>query len=176
MTGALVEIDKPSQQNTGWGGGPSMPATGAEPVELQAVGLDHKAVFCRDFLLQPLDFAVLELDDHAAAGADEMVVMAFMGDVVVLRLGAEVAGLGDSGFAKEVQRAIDRREAKMGVFLGQLMVHRLGRHVLLSKERRQNQFPLAGQFQLMLGQVLAKHVHFFEIFAHRVWLVVKDAH
>ncbi len=168
MTGALVEIDKPSQHDTGWDGGPSMAATRAEPVELQAVGLDHEAVFCRDLFLQPLDFAVLEFDDRAAAGADEMVVMAFMGDVVVLRLGAEVASLGDSSFAKEVQRAIDRRETQMGILLGELMIHRLGRHVLLPKERRENQLPLAGQFQLMLGQVLAKHVHFFEVFAHRV--------
>ena len=153
-----------------------MAAARAETVEFQAVGLDHKAVFCRDFLLQPLNFAVLELDNHATAGADEMVVMAFMRDVVVLRLGAEVARLGDPCLAKEVQRAIDRREPEMRILLGKLMIHRLGRDVLLAKERRQDQFSLASQFQLMLRQMLTKHVHFFKAFAHRVWSGLKEAH
>ncbi|CAE6692029.1 hypothetical protein NSPZN2_10268 [Nitrospira defluvii] len=153
-----------------------MAATRAEPVEFQAVSLDHKAVFCRDLLLQPLDLAVLKLDDRATAGADEMVVMAFMGDVVVLRLGAEVASLGNPSLAKEVQRAVDRREPQMRIFLRKLMIHCLGRHVLLSKERRQDQFSLASQFQLMLRQMLTKHVHFFKAFAHRVWSGLKEAH
>ena len=54
----------------------------------------------------------------------------------------------------------------MRVFLRELMVHSLGRNVFLSQKRRQDQLTLACQLQLMLGQVLAKHIHFFQGFAH----------
>lgn len=56
----------------------------------------------------------------------------------------------------------------MRIFLRELMVHGFGRDVFLSQERRQNQFTLPSQLQLMFGQVLAKHVQFFEGFAHGV--------
>ncbi len=153
-----------------------MAAARAETVQFQAVGLDHKTIFCRDLLLQPFDFAILELDDRSTAGAAEMIVMPFVRDIVVLRLRAEVARLGNSGLAEEVERAVDRGQPQMGIFLGKLMVHGFRRDVLLSKERRQDQFSLASQFQLMLGQMLAKHIHFFESFAHGVSFGVKEAH
>lgn len=91
-------------------------------------------------------------------------------------LRGEVARLGNSGLAEEVERAVDRGQPQMGIFLGKLMVHGFRRDVLLSKERRQDQFSLASQFQLMLGQMLAKHIHFFESFAHGVSFGVKEAH
>lgn len=70
-----------------------MAAAGTEAVELQPVGLDGKAIAGGDLFLQTLDLAVFKLDDLSAAGADEVVVMALMRDVVVLGLGAEVARL-----------------------------------------------------------------------------------
>ena len=145
-----------------------MAATRAEAVQFQSVGLDHKAVFRRDLFLEPFDLTILKLDNGAATGTDEMVVVTFVGDVVVLGLGAEVPGLGNAGFAKEIQRAVDSGKTKMRVFFRELMVHGLGCDVFLSKKRRQDQLALAGQLQLMLGQVLAKHLHFFEGFAHGV--------
>lgn len=143
-----------------------MAAARTEAVQLQPVGLDHKAVLGRNLFLQPFNLAVLEFYNRSTAGADEMVVMALMRDIVVLRLGAEVAGLGDACFAEEIQRAVNRGESEVGIFLRQLMIHRLGRDVFLSQERRQDEFALTSQLQLMLGQVLAKHVHFFESLAH----------
>ena len=162
----LVEIDKPSQDTTGCGSDSSMAAVGTEAVQLEPVGLDHKAVLGRDLFLQLFNLAILELYNSPTAGADEMVVMALMRDIVVLRLGAEVAGLGDARFAEEIQRAVNSGESEVRIFLRQLMIHRLGRDVFLSQERRQDQFALTSQLQLMLGQVLAKHVHFFEGLAH----------
>lgn len=123
-----------------------MAATRAEPVELQAVSLDHEAILRRYLLLQSLDFAILELDNRPAACADEMVVMALMRNIVVLRLGAEVASLRDPSLAEEVQRAIDRCEPEVGILLGELMIHRLGCHVLLSEKRREDKFSLASEF------------------------------
>ena len=63
-----------------------MTAAGAEPVQLEPVRVDGKAIAGRDLLLQLLDLAIFEFDDLAAARADEMIVMTLVGDVVVLRL------------------------------------------------------------------------------------------
>ncbi len=143
-----------------------MAAVGTESVQFQSVGLDHKAILGRNLFLQPFNLAILELHNSSTAGADEMVVMAFMRDIVVLRLGAEVARLGDACFTEEIERAVNSGESEVRIFLRQLMIHRLGRDVFLSQERRQDEFALTSQLQLVLGQVLAKHVHFFENFAH----------
>ncbi len=145
-----------------------MAAARAEAVQFQAMSLDDEAIPCGDFFLKPFDFAILELHDRPATRADEMVVMTFMRDVVVLRLCAEVSGLSDPGFAKQVQCAVDGGEAKMRIFLCKLMVHGFGRDVFLSQEGRQDQLALPRELQLMFGQVLAKHVQFFESFAHGV--------
>ena len=145
-----------------------MAAARTEAVQFQSVSLDDKAILRCDLLLEPLDLAILELHNGTATCADKMVVMPFVGDVVVLRLGTEVSGLSNAGFAKQVQRAVDGGETKMGIFLRELMVQGFGGAVFLSQKRCQDQLALASQLQLMLGQVLAKHVHFFEGFAHGV--------
>ena len=145
-----------------------MAATRAEAVQLQSVSLDDKAVLRRDLFLEPFNLTILELHNGATSGTDEVVVMAFVRDVIVLRLGPEVSGLGDAGLTEQIQSAVNSGEPQVRVFLGELVVHGLGRHVFLSKERRQDQLALAGQFQLMLGQMLTEHVHFFEGFAHIV--------
>jgi len=155
--------------NDNWNGrGPSMAATRAEAVQLEAMGLDDEAVFRSDLLLQSLDLAVLKLHDGAATGTDQMVVMPLMGDIVVLRLRTEMAGLSDAGVAKQVQRAVNRGEPEVGIFFGQLMVHGLRRDVFLPEKRRENELTLARQLELMLRQVLPKHLHFFRRFIHDV--------
>ena len=63
------------------------------------MGRDGETVPRRDLILQVFDVAVLEFDDHAALGADHVVVMALVDDVVVVGLRAEVPLLGDAGFA-----------------------------------------------------------------------------
>ena len=88
-----------------------MAAARAEAVQFQSMGLDDEAIPCGDFLLQSFDFAILELHDRPATCADEMVVMTFVRDVVVLCLCAEVSGLSDPGFAKQVQCTVDGGEA-----------------------------------------------------------------
>ena len=63
-----------------------MTAARAETVQLEAVGLDRKAVPGGDFLLQFFDLAVLKLDDLTATRANEVIVVAFVRDVIVLGL------------------------------------------------------------------------------------------
>jgi len=67
------------------------------------VGLNGKPVAGGHFLLKLLDLAVFEFDDLPATGADQVVVVAFVGDVVVLRLGAEMPGLGQAGFLRALE-------------------------------------------------------------------------
>ena len=119
-----------------------MAAASTEAVQLQPVSLDDKAVLRRDLLLQPFNLTIFEFYDSATAGADEMIVMALMRDIVVLRLGAEVAGLSNPCFAEQIQRAVNSGESEVRIFLGELMVHRFCRDVFLSEKRRQDQFAL----------------------------------
>ena len=63
-----------------------MTAAGAETVEFEPVGLDGKTVAGGDLFLEFLDFTIFEFDDLAATRADEVIVVAFVGDVIVLGL------------------------------------------------------------------------------------------
>jgi hypothetical protein len=145
-----------------------MTAARAETVKFEAVGLDRKAVTGSNLFLKALDVAVFELHDLSAAGANEVVVVTFVGDVVVLGLGAEVPGLGQAGFAKEIERPINCRQSQMRIFSRQLMIHLLRRDVLLLEKRIEDQFALAGELQLMLPEVLFQHLHLFRMSGHCV--------
>jgi hypothetical protein len=120
-----------------------MPTTGTEAVQFKAVGLDDKAILGGDLFLQAFDLTIFELHNSSTAGADEVVVMALMGDIVVLRLRAEMPGLGDSGFAEQVQGAVNGGQSQVRVFFGELVIHRLRRDVFLPKKCRQYELALA---------------------------------
>jgi len=143
-----------------------MTAAGAEAVELKTVSLDREAVEGRHFFLKSLNVAVFEFHDLPAVRADEVVVVAFMGDVVVLSLCAEVPCLCQAGFAKEIERAIDRRQPQMRILARQLVIQFFRSDVFLFEEELKNQFPLAGVLQLMLPEVVFEHCHFFGMFGH----------
>lgn len=143
-----------------------MTAVRAKTVKFEAVGLDRKAVTGSDLFLKPLNVAVFKLHNLSAVGANEMVVVPFVGDVVVLGLGAEVPGLGQASFAKEVERPVNGCQAQMRVFSRQLMVHRFRRDVLLLEKGVQDQLTLASELQLMLPEVLFQHLHLFRMFRH----------
>jgi hypothetical protein len=146
--------------------GASLAAAGAETVELKAVGLDRKAVPCGHLFLEALDVAVLELHNLSAAGANEVIVVAFVRDVVVLRLSAEVPGLSQTRFAEEVQRAVNGRQSQVRIFASQLVVHCFSRDVLLLEKCVEDQFTLACELQLMFPEVLLQDSHFFGMFGH----------
>ena len=140
-----------------------MTAARTEAVELKSVGLDGKSVPGGHFFLESLNIAVFKLHDLAAVGADEVIVVAFVRDVVVLGLGAEVPGLCEAGIAEQIERPVDCRESKMRIGLRQLVIHGLRGNVLLPEEGAQNQFTLAGDLELMLAQVLLQDLHFFHM-------------
>jgi hypothetical protein len=140
-----------------------MTAARTEAVELKAVGLDGKSVLGGDFFLEPLNFFVLKFHNLLAAGADKVIVVALVRDVVVLRLRAEVPGLCEAGIAEQIERPVDSRQPKMRIGLRQLVIHGLRGNVLLLEEGAQNQFTLAGELKLMLAQVLLQRPHFLDM-------------
>ncbi len=54
----------------------------------------------------------------------------------------------------------------MGVLVGQLPVHLLGGDMLGFEKGGQNMFPLAGQFELVLGEMIFEGIQFFRVLAH----------
>ena len=115
-----------------------MTAARTEAVELKSVGLDGKSVPGGHFFLEPLNFLVLKFHDLLAAGADKVIVVAFVRDVVVFRLRAEVPGLCEAGIAEQIERSVDCRQPKVRIGLSQLVIHGLCGDVLLPKEGAQN--------------------------------------
>ena len=140
-----------------------MTAARTEAVELKSVGLDGKSVPGGHFFLEPLNFFVFKFHDLIAVGADEVIVVALVRDVVVLRLRAEVPGLCESGIAEQIERPVDCRKSKMRIGLSQLVIHGLRGNVLLPEESVQNQFTLACELELMLAQVLLQGLHFLHM-------------
>jgi hypothetical protein len=137
-----------------------MTAARTEAVELKSVGFDRKSVPGGHFFLEPLNFFVFEFHDLLAAGADEMVVVALVRDVVVFRLRSEMSGLREAGIAEQIECPVDGREPQMRIGLRQLVIHGLRGNVFLPKEGVQNQFTLAGELELMLAQVFLQGLHF----------------
>ncbi len=70
-----------------------MPTGGTETVNLQLVGLNGEPVFAGHFFLEFLNITVFKFHDLPTGGAYDVVVVPFMRDIIVLGLGAEVAGL-----------------------------------------------------------------------------------
>ena len=137
-----------------------MTAARTEAVELKSVGFDRKSVPGGHFFLEPLNFFVFEFHDLLAAGADEMIVVALVRDVVVLCLRTEMPGLCKAGIAEQIECPIDSREPQMRIGLRQLVIHGFCRNMFLPEEGVQNQFTLAGELELMFAQVILQGLHF----------------
>ena len=123
----------------------------AEAIELETVGLNGESIASGDFFLKLFNFAVFKLDDLAATGANEVIVVALMRDVIVLGLRPEVPGLGESRIAKQVQCPVNGGQSEMWISFSQLVIHSFGRDMFLPEKRREDEFALAGELQLVLA-------------------------
>src|SRR5262245_1514267 len=89
---------------------PSLPALGADPVELHAMAAHDESEEPGDAFLELLELLAVELDDLPAALADDVVV------VLLLRLGGLVARLaivemplvGQAALLEQLERPVDR--------------------------------------------------------------------
>ena len=138
------------------------------------MGANRESVFSGDFFLQLFYLTILEFYDFIAHRADEMIVVPFVGHVVELGLAAEVLLLCEPGIAQEFQRAVDRGQADVRVFLGEQPIHLFGRHVFHFQKGREDVLTLARQFQAVFRKVLLENLELFGGLRHnnefpRVW-------
>src|SRR5262249_41724316 len=107
----------------------------AESVELHLVGGDLEAVLPRDLVLERLDPVVLELDDGAAAGADEVVVVVPAQRRLVAGLPiAEVPRVGQTALVQQLHRPVDGGDRHPRVLLADLGPDLLHREVPAERE------------------------------------------
>ena len=95
-----------------------MTAGRAESVQFQFVGGNGKPIPGGDLLLQPFDVTIFELHDFAAVGADEVIVVALVGNVIVLRLASEMSCLSETGITEKIHGPVNRREPDVVALLG----------------------------------------------------------
>src|SRR6266702_5774778 len=156
--------------------GLSFPAFRALSIQLQLVHLDEESVAVCHFSLKFFDGLVLELDDVAAAGADQMVVVLPLGHVLIPGLAvAKMDLIGDPRLGEQLQGAIDRGVADARVLGPQLQIELLDAHVALGgKEHIENNVPLAGRLEPLAGDELMEY--FFLCFFHRAPPIESDFH
>ena len=141
-----------------------MTAAPAETIQFEAVCLNREAVTGRDFFLEPLDVTIFKFDNFPATGANEMIVMALMRDIVVLGLSAEVPGLGQSGFTEQIERAVDCGQSEMRIFLGELVVHFFSGDMFLPEEGVEDELTLTSKLELVLPEMLFERLHLLHMF------------
>jgi hypothetical protein len=135
-------------------------------VQFELVRLDGEPVLTGDLLLQALDVTVFKLDDLTATGTDQVIMMSFVCDVVVLCLRPKVSGLGEPGLAEKVQGTVDSRKTDMRILLCQQTVHLFRGDVLHFQKRAEDLLPLACQLQLMFGQMDLEGIDLFGSLIH----------
>ena len=108
--------------------------------------LDGEAISAGDIFLKAFYVFILEFHDFPAGGANEMIVMSLVGYVVILSLRAEVPSLGQSDFAKEIERPVNRGQTDVRIFLRELPVHLLRSDVLILQEHVKNVLALPCKF------------------------------
>ena len=144
-----------------------MTAVSAESVEFEPVGSNRKAVLGRDFLLKSFDIAVVKFHDLATACADEVVVMAFMGHVVILGLCSKVPSLSQPCFTEQVEGPVDGCEPKMMIFTSELMVNYLSRDVYVFQNGVEAQFTTACELEVAWLRMPVQNAHTVGEIGHR---------
>src|SRR5215470_9859050 len=136
---------------------PTFPTLGADAVELHTVAADDEAEKAPDPLLQALELLARELDDLAAALADDVVVM------LGLLLDRLVAGLaivevplgGETTLLHQLERPVDGRVPHPRVHLPDRLVELLDREMpLRGEEHLRDVIPLRGRLETPFPQRL----------------------
>lgn len=114
-----------------------------------------------NLILQCLDPLVYKLEDGAAAGADEVVVVATveLGEFVAGLAVHEVAALGESAVNEQLERAVDGGLAYLGVYFTHPGHELVDAQVALGAEEGLGHVvALARRFEPVGGEVGAKHL------------------
>ena len=116
---------------------------------------DRKPMSGRDLFLQLFNVAVLKFDNEPALRADHMIMVAFVDDIVIVRLRAEVPLLRNAGITEQVERPVNGGQPDVRFVAAQCAVQFFRRHVLFLKKRVQDDFSLLRHLQAVLGQVIS---------------------
>src|ERR1700737_511821 len=108
MGDLIAKASSPARGGCG-GGAAGALAASTQPVKLHLVRSDAKAVLARHQFLERFDSIVLEFDDSAALGADQVIVMMAPERSLIARLAvAKVAGVSQAAFAQQLHRPVYR--------------------------------------------------------------------
>src|SRR5207244_2944831 len=141
---------------------PSLPALGADAVELNTVAADDKAEEPLDPLLQTLELLARELDDLAAALADDVIVVLglFLHRLVARLTGFEVALGGEAARLQQLERPIDGRVPDPRVHLPDRGVELFDREVSFgAEEDLRDVVSLGSRLEATLAQRLLEPPH-----------------
>jgi hypothetical protein len=116
------------------------------------MAINRKFIFFGHHFLQPLNGGVLKFDDLSALGANQMIVVLLVGNIIIQgpRI-SEMPLLGQATAAEQIQGSVNRRQPYPNIPLADLSVKILRRDMIFAKKRFQNNLPLMGQFESMLG-------------------------
>src|SRR5437879_2544878 len=134
---------------------PALAALGADAIELHAVAPHHEAEEATDAVLEALQLLARELDDLAAALADDVVVvLALPLDRLEARLAVVEVALGsEPDLFEQLERAVDGGVADAGVHLLDRRVELLDGEVPRgAEEHARDVVPLGGRFETPLAQ------------------------
>lgn len=127
---------------------------------------DGKPVLSGDLFLQFFNLAILEFNNFITRRADEVVMVAFVSDVVELGLTSEMLLLGQAGLAQQFQRAVYGCQSDVRVLFGEQPIQLLGRHVFHFQKAGEDIFALASQLEMISPKMFFENVQFFGGFGH----------
>ena len=133
-------------------------AVNGRAIEFQLVAADEELVLPRHSFLELLYLVVLKLDDPAAAGADQMVMMFFGCDILKTRNAIlETPLMGQTRRAQQFKRPVYGCIADTPVGLTEQEVEFLGAHVTPGRYKDlEDPVALPGGFEPLAGQIFGK--------------------
>ncbi len=130
------------------------------PIEFMPVAQDLEIVLAGHIRLEDLDLRALELDDPAAAKADE-VVMVFMLHLVTRHTVVEATLLHDPSLCKQLHRSINGRVPNVRVLIPNQLIHLFARHVgPRLEEGVEDQLSLTSVLEAVLLEVTSERLMF----------------
>jgi len=127
----------------------------ALPIQFQAMTENFKMMIFGNLLLQLFDARIFEFDNRAAPNADQMIVVRFAvcGFVTGLAI-TEMPRLGNTGVGEKAEGSINSGITDGGVLFPKPQIKLLGGQVGGAAQKLiQNDLPLSGRFQPLLGQI-----------------------
>jgi hypothetical protein len=125
------------------------------------VSLDAKTDFPRLLVLESFDFVRTELEDRAAAAADEMIVMSAIELALEASFPLENEGLSEAGAFQKLECPVDRGSTDAGGLLPDKVVEIVdGQMLVRGEERTDHKIPARASIQTSKLQVSFENAGF----------------